>query len=173
MKICTKCKTEQDYSCFDTRSRNRGTFHSWCKTCSRIYRKEYRDKNIERHRKVSRDWHKNHITQSHENRRKWAKLNPEKLRNKSLRLKYGITLELYNKMLLDQNNLCAICKQTQKAVINKETNNKIRLLSVDHCHKTGIVRGLLCNHCNHGLGHFMDNPYLLEAAAQYLKRDSK
>jgi hypothetical protein len=50
---------------------------------------------------------------------------------------------------------CVICGSQEKLV-------------VDHSHKTGNIRGLLCNHCNRGLGHFRDDPMLLEFAAQYL-----
>lgn len=50
---------------------------------------------------------------------------------------------------------CVICGKQEKLV-------------VDHDHKTGKVRGMLCNHCNRGLGHFRDDPMLLEFAAQYL-----
>jgi hypothetical protein len=51
---------------------------------------------------------------------------------------------------------CIICGSDEKLV-------------VDHCHKTGEVRGMLCNHCNRGLGHFRDDPMLLEFAQVYLK----
>jgi len=50
---------------------------------------------------------------------------------------------------------CVICGREEKLV-------------VDHDHKTGKIRGMLCNHCNRGLGHFRDDPTLLEFAAQYL-----
>jgi hypothetical protein len=43
------------------------------------------------------------------------------------------------------------------------------VLVVDHNHKTGKIRGMLCNHCNRGLGHFRDDPELLTFAAEYLK----
>jgi hypothetical protein len=83
--------------------------------------------------------------------------------NKSifLRRKYNIDLEEYYKILNEQNNQCAICK--------KSSTDLKYMLAVDHCHKTGKVRGLLCSHCNTGLGQFKDDPNLLQLAINYLK----
>jgi len=66
---------------------------------------------------------------------------------------------------LKQNGKCAICKKPE----TRKTGNKIRELSIDHCHKTGKVRGLLCDSCNNGLGRFKDSVKLLESALKYLK----
>ena len=83
-----------------------------------------------------------------------------KYKDTQLRNKYGITLEEYEAMFNAQQGLCAICGEPQ--------NNK--LLSVDHDHDTDIVRGLLCDSCNRGIGMFLDNPDYLLAAAAYLIR---
>ena len=56
-------------------------------------------------------------------------------------------------------------KETTKECVICESQET---LVVDHDHKTGKIRGMLCNHCNRGLGHFRDDPTLLEFAAQYL-----
>lgn len=63
-------------------------------------------------------------------------------------------------MVADQNGLCAICQQTLP-------DGKHR--HVDHCHKTGHVRAVLCHHCNVGLGAFRDNPDRMRAAIEYLR----
>jgi len=84
-------------------------------------------------------------------------------RNAKLKLDYNITLDEYNEMLIKQNNGCAIC--------GKKMNGK-RNMCVDHDHVTGRVRGLLCSHCNWGLGHFKDNIDLLENAIKYLKKNN-
>ena len=72
---------------------------------------------------------------------------------------YGISIKEYRIMLEHQNNQCAICGTIQKD----------RRLSVDHCHQTGVVRGLLCNSCNHMLGNAKDDPSVLSAAIEYLR----
>ena len=63
------------------------------------------------------------------------------------------------------DELLAEIKSTTKECVICGSNEA---LVVDHDHKTGEVRGMLCNHCNRGLGHFRDDPMLLEFAAQYL-----
>ena len=79
---------------------------------------------------------------------------------------YGITLDDYNAMLDDQDEVCLICKG--EGFYMKE-EHKLRLV-VDHCHQTGKVRGLLCHNCNRGLGLFKDNSQALRDAADYLDR---
>ena len=85
----------------------------------------------------------------------------------SIYKKYGITLEQYNEMLEKQNSLCAICV---KAETKKNKYGFISRLHTDHCHKTKVVRGLLCNKCNNGLGYFDDNTDYLLSAIKYLTR---
>lgn len=75
--------------------------------------------------------------------------------------KYGITEQVYERMKREQKNVCAICGNPPKT----------RALHIDHNHKTGAVRGLLCFHCNYALGRFRDNPARLKAAAAYLERN--
>ena len=66
--------------------------------------------------------------------------------------------------VISDEALANIKETTKECVI---CGNEGKLV-VDHDHKTGQVRGMLCNHCNRGLGHFRDDPTLLEFAAQYL-----
>lgn len=70
---------------------------------------------------------------------------------------------LYRDMISD-NDLKDIIDTIKECIICGSQEN----LVVDHCHKTNIVRGMLCNHCNRGLGHFKDDPQLLEFARIYL-----
>lgn len=86
-----------------------------------------------------------------------------------LKLNFNLTIEQYNKLLNEQNNLCKICKQpeTIKHRITKETTK----LAIDHCHKTGKIRGLLCRKCNLLIGSAKDCPNILMNAIEYLKND--
>jgi len=79
----------------------------------------------------------------------------------------GLSSEEYQTLLDKQNGLCAICNVQ---VGHRSCRGRACRFAIDHDHRTGIVRGLLCNNCNRGLGRFKDSAALLEAAARYLKR---
>jgi hypothetical protein len=76
------------------------------------------------------------------------------------RQRYGINIEQYDKMLQEQEGCCKICKIPHTSLRKR--------MAVDHCHSTGKVRGLLCDSCNKGLGHFKDDLELLSKAIDYL-----
>lgn len=78
-----------------------------------------------------------------------------------LGLKYGLKTP-YSDMLTKQNNSCAICKKPPTTT---------KRLSIDHCHKTGDVRGLLCQNCNLMLGLACDDATVLRQAIAYLNKN--
>lgn len=73
--------------------------------------------------------------------------------------KYGITVEQYTELLHEQNNKCYTCGIEPKDF----------RLNIDHCHKTGKIRKLLCHKCNHALGNANDDPNLLRKLAEYVE----
>jgi hypothetical protein len=115
------------------------------------YQKKYYEDNIER----SKTNAKKHYAKTH--LQKWKD---------NLKQKYGITSDDYFQMLKNQNNVCAICQKGQP-------DKKGKKLSVDHCHKTGKVRGLLCTNCNQGLGQFRDDTDVLGKAINYLNKSEE
>ena len=72
-------------------------------------------------------------------------------------------------MFENQNGLCAICNQPE----TKKLKGNVVALHVDHDHKTGKIRGLLCFTCNIGLGLFQDNKTLLFSALEYVERHER
>jgi len=79
---------------------------------------------------------------------------------------YGIDKEGILSLLHNQNNKCLLC-DTEFEVYSRDTK---RQFTVDHCHVTGRVRGLLCHHCNIGLGMFKDNEETMLKAIAYIKK---
>ena len=125
----------------------------------REYRQKNRDKINARDRMYYRTNEKRRKA-NQENSKKWRE------RNKDLRplnrryIAYGISPEEQLKLYELQNKKCAICK--------KDIDLRGKGTHIDHDHKTGIVRGLVCNPCNVGLGMFYDNSELLLNAFKYL-----
>jgi len=95
----------------------------------------------------------------------WRKNNPDKAKNVDLKQTFGIDLETYNYLFGLQKGHCAIC--------NVHQSELQKALAIDHDHRTGVFRGLLCQNCNHGLGNFKDNPEFLKEAINYLRPITK
>ncbi|MCK9154521.1 MAG: endonuclease domain-containing protein [Paludibacteraceae bacterium] len=93
--------------------------------------------------------------------KEYYKQRKEQAKNRNLLIKYGISLEMYNEMLEKQDGKCAVCGKT--------TTENGKCLAVDHDHKTGKIRGLLCNNCNVSVGFLQDNPELALVIHEYLK----
>ena len=74
---------------------------------------------------------------------------------------YGLTLDDYDTIYQEQDGKCKICSIEEKYAAKGRFH-------IDHCHDTGVVRGLLCSHCNKGLGMFRHNQEFLSAAVNYL-----
>lgn len=95
--------------------------------------------------------------------REHYRFNKKQKQINGLKQNYNISLEEYNKLLEIQNSVCAICKKICKTG---------RSLSVDHNHKTGKNRGLLCQKCNSILGFMDEDINLLEIIRDYLIKHS-
>jgi hypothetical protein len=96
--------------------------------------------------------------------RAWAKANPDRVRERDWRRKgIHLTVRRYEAMLEEQDHRCAI------ETCRKHESEQDRSLAVDHDHKTGRVRGLLCNDCNRAIGLLGDSPDALRSAAEYLE----
>jgi hypothetical protein len=147
MKICSNCKIEKPRSEFHKNKANKDGLAYWCKLCNRAAIEQYRT--TPKGKEVSKKKKKRYraIPKGKEEKKrsdkKWLATSKGKLfkRKDKLRARYGITLEEYDKMLKDQGGVCAICGTDNPGV-------GFDLFLVDHDHKTGKVRGLLCNRCN-------------------------
>jgi len=122
----------------------------------------------EKYLKQARKWAKKNPQKLIKIRKKWYSKNKDYFRNLALKSKYGITLEEYNQMCISQNNKCAICKKSETFIDYKTKKN--RKLVVDHNHKTGQIRGLLCNRCNIIIGKIEENQKILFLINDYLNK---
>ena len=146
MKYCSKCKEYRDIAEFYPHITNK--YSSLCK----FHNKEY----------AANAW-KIKKNEMYLRNKRWVANNKEKRkiygRIQRLKRAYGLTLEAYEILVKNQNKRCLICNEIPK-----------KKLVVDHDHKTGKIRGLLCEACNKGIGHFKDNCLNLQNAINYLRK---
>lgn len=127
------------------------------------------EKQRQYHRDYHRAWYHRNKEKCRERTKKYRENNPEKVKAAFqkwcrehprwwFKYTYGITNEQYLELRKAQNSCCAVC------------GRKLRRLAVDHDHKTGKIRALLCINCNGGLGNFKDSIETMRLAIAYLER---
>lgn len=184
---CSKCGIFKTWDNFSHNKWGTRRHQAWCTDCFREHdgrekKKEYKITEVGRECSecgIFKPWDEFHIrvglSTGHASackicvnaRTKRDMLNGSK-RNRELVRRYGITLEEYNALVEKQNDSCAICGTNQKGNVR---GGNTRYWSVDHDHKTGKVRGLLCQQCNAMLGMAKDNTEVLKRAIDYLCRN--
>lgn len=150
-KKCRRCLVEKSVDNFSPCKVNKDELASYCKDCNNVKNRIRRANLTEEQREARRNYNNQHYYKDHENireRQVWYRL----------KIRYGLTKEQYFEILENQNGVCAICEQKCK------TNQR---LVVDHCHKTSVVRGLLCKSCNMQLG-VLEKDQWMDKALSYL-----
>lgn len=100
--------------------------------------------------------------------KEWRKANPTYHRERRYRIKYGVSLAEYEEMSKVQGGRCETCGKHE----SQSQQGTVRQLAVDHNHKTGKVRGLLCNNCNAAIGYVQESLEIIESIAAYLRKHS-
>jgi len=165
MKKCNKCELNKKNEEFYKNSHSSDGLKSICKNCTSITAKIYYDENIEKIKQYSQKHHLKNKEEYNKRNRERFRNNPE-LKKKNRIRPYKITQEQLDLLMSVSNYKCNICNLSQ------EDNKKLfkKDLNIDHCHKTGIIRGILCHSCNLGLGYFKDKIELLDKAKIYLSK---
>lgn len=130
------------------------------------YAQKHYIENKQRHLERGEEWRKQNRESDNQRRYKHYVENKQvhdEARWRHYMKRHGMTLNDYENMLSKQDGKCAICGSHKSG---KKNSNR---LSIDHCHKTGKVRGLLCQQCNLGIGCLKDDITILENALAYLQ----
>lgn len=175
MKVCTRCQQEKPLDDFrDVKRRDRVEKHSWCHACLRANQAaqyvKHRDKRrAEQAARRAANPGVDVEKRREADRRRRAARTVEQVKEASratwlrrLRMTFGITEADYDAMLHDQGGCCALC--------GADNPGREGRWPVDHDHRTGRIRGLLCHPCNQGIGLLRDDPHLLRQAATYVER---
>lgn len=149
-KHCRQCDQRLPLEHFSKSSSTVHGYQTYCRKCSYARFKTYAEKPENKARFNKR-------------LREARKKNPEIFRDYDLRSRMKLEPGTYQRMYDAQNGKCAICAGARLST------GKFRL-HIDHCHDTGIIRGLLCHNCNVGIGNLRHDENIMHRAIDYLKK---
>lgn len=150
-KVCATCKIEKEASSFKI-IRKTGSLRPYCNPCQKKRAADFYQRNKEKINKKQREYM---FLPGNLERRKFL------VKRWHYKKNYGITMDEVNSMILNQE-ICPICNKSFLDIERK-------LLHVDHCHRSGLVRSILCHKCNLLLGACNDNVEILKSAISYVK----
>lgn len=149
-KTCRKCGEQKTLENFYKNNRYRLGVICICKPCHVIR---------------TNTWAKNNRALYNKTQRAWRKARPTLTDSYQFKSRYGLTLDQFDSMLISQHFQCKICKLNMSYA-------KKRRFCIDHDHKTGKIRGLLCDPCNSSIGQMKYNVDRLNSAIEYIKEHS-
>lgn len=171
MKKCTKCGTVKDREEGFHRDRQaRDGRRSVCKTCASEANRAFRTENPT----YASEWYQQHREEIADVAREWSARHRDARRLIATRFRlkqYGLSIEDFERILVAQGGLCALCQQPLDLTT-------VRATAVDHDHSCcsdkpycgACTRGIVCRPCNIGLGGFRDSEQFLLLAIDYLRR---
>lgn len=127
-----------------------------------------RFENLTTFRKIAGEWDHSSTEGRNKYLREYRRADPILEKERYLLRRFEISMDDYNRMLEAQGGVCAICKHPE----THKRNGKLKAMAVDHSHKTGAIRGLLCCDCNTGIGKLKDSVNVLSNAIDYLRKHS-
>lgn len=130
-------------------------------------KRKYYAANLEKKRAYHRKWREANPESFARARRKYKEAHPERSRLSLMKKKYGMGAGEFESMYEAQGGRCKICGEEIE-----QWDRRTHRTHIDHDHKTGKVRGILCSNCNKLLGYARDDSAILKAAVEYLGRES-
>ena len=162
MKLCSLCGKTKPESEFGSARGRPGGLAAYCRPCAKEYSAKRRKGNPEPHRKASREWARRNSEHIKDKRRARYLKHRLAYRDQQLRRDHGIGQAEYEEALVLQGNKCGICRR------HAELHLHGKHLHIDHDHRSGKIRGLLCSRCNHALGLLLDNKQIAANLIEYL-----
>lgn len=177
-KVCTHCQQEKPVSDFATNQRYKDGYYAYCDECVSTVSKEIYAKNREKRLAQMKAWKAANPEKVRAANQRWNAANGDLRRqlDRERGVKYprratfyhwkryfGLTPEAHAALIAAQDGKCRVCG------VAFEPGRGEKSAHVDHDHKSGKVRGIICRECNLGIGHFRDDLALLEKAVVYLR----